>query len=509
MQKIAAIDAGSNALRLIVGEVKDNGKVEPVENVRLPVRLGQDAFTTGLLREETMQQGVDAFLHFRRVADGYGITKIRAIATSALREATNSHILLDRIQQTSGVEIEIISGEEEARLIHLAVENALDMDSKRAVLIDIGGGSVEVSISENKKLISTESYNMGTVRLLTKLDGDEKQSAEKRPFSLLVREYVEAARRRIDHEIGGKKIHLCIGTGGNVEEMGKLRQRLFKKSSDNVIALAELQDLIEKLSAMSLNARMRKFDLRPDRADVILPAAVVLQLIANEARVREIQIPNVGLKDGVLIELAEELARDPKPRLLKMEQVWEAAVRLGDKYQLDMEHGALIAKLAGQLFDQTKDLHKLDDEYKLLLQVGSLLHDIGHFINPIDHDQHGYYILKNNPLLGLSKNRQEIVANLIRYHRKDFPSTEDPNFKALPQKDRSIVTKLSVLLRLADVMDMSHGNRVTGVSLVEKKKVWLLTLHGNGDQMLAKWGLNKRRALFEEVFGDVLIVAES
>src|ERR1041385_4180215 len=144
MQKIAAVDTGSNGIRLVVGEVYDDGRVVPIENIRLPVRLGKDAFTTGILREETIQQGLDAFLHFRRVADGYGATKIRAIATSALREATNSEILIERIKQTSGIEIEIISGEEEARLIHLAVAHALDLGSKRAVLIDIGGGSVEV-----------------------------------------------------------------------------------------------------------------------------------------------------------------------------------------------------------------------------------------------------------------------------------------------------------------------------------------------------------------------------
>jgi len=508
MQRIAAIDAGSNALRLIVGEIKDDGRVEPIENIRLPVRLGQDAFTTGVLREETMQQGVDAFLHFRRVTDEFGVIKIRAIATSALRETVNSHILLDRIQQTSAIEIEIINGEEEARLIHLAVENAIELGHKRAVLIDIGGGSVEVTISENKRIISTESYNMGTVRLLKKLNGDE-QIALKQPFSLLVREYAEAARRRIDREIGNEKIHLCIATGGNPEEMGDLRQRLFEKSSNNVITLGELQDLIEKLSSMSIKDRINKFKLKPDRADVILPAAIVLQLIATEAKVKEIKIPNVGLKDGVLIEMAEELARNPKPKLLRMEQVWEAAIRLGDKYQLDMEHAALISKLAGQLFDQSQDLHKLNNEYKLLLQVGSLLHDIGHFINPIDHDKHSYYILKHNPLLGLNEHQQEIVANLVRYHRKDFPSLEDENFKSLPQKDRLIVAKLSALLRLADVMDMSHSGRVTRVSLAEKKKKWELTLQGKGDLMLEKWGLNKRRALFEEIFGVELEILDA
>ncbi len=508
MQKIAAIDAGSNGIRLIVGEVGEAGQVKQIESIRLPVRLGQDAFTTGVLREEIIQQGVDAFLHFRCVMDDLGVSKIRAIATSALRETTNSRTFLARIHSTSGIKIEIISGEEEARLIHLAVEHAVDLSNKRAVLIDIGGGSVEVTISENKHIISTESYNMGTVRLLKKLDCSETSTASNRSFSLLVSEYAKAARRRIDREIGDEKIHLCIGTGGNVEVMGNLRQRLFKKTNGNVITHSELQLLIEQLSGMSIKDRINKLKLKPDRADVILPAAIVLQMIAKEARVREIKIPNVGLKDGILIEMAEELARDPKPKLLRREQVWEAAVRLGNKYQTDMEHALQTSKLAGQLFDQTKRLHKLDDNYKLLLQVGAILHDVGHFINPIDHDKHGYYILKHNTLIGLDVNQQTIVANMVRYHRKASPSLENENFKALPHKDRLCVTKLSALLRLADLTDTSHSGRVTEIVLTEKRKYWELVLNGKGDLMLERWSLNKRRALFEEIFGVELVIAD-
>jgi exopolyphosphatase/guanosine-5'-triphosphate,3'-diphosphate pyrophosphatase len=186
---------------------------------------------------------------------------------------------------------------------------------------------------------------------------------------------------------------------------------------------------------------------------------------------------------------------------VRREQVWEAAVRLADKYTQDMEHATLIAKLAGQLFDQTHTLHKLDEEYRLLLQVGSLLHDIGHFINPSQHDRHGYYILRNSSLIGLNDEQMAIIANLVRYHRKAFPSLEDENFKALEHKDRLIVTKLSALLRLADVMDLSHTGRVNAVTLTEKKNTWQLKLHGKGDLSLERWNLNKRRALFEEIFG--------
>jgi exopolyphosphatase/guanosine-5'-triphosphate,3'-diphosphate pyrophosphatase len=503
MQKIAAIDAGSNAIRMIIGTVDETWQVEPIENIRLPVRLGEDVFVTGSLREKTIQQAVDAFLHFQRVAEDLDVVKTRAIATSALREAANSDILLDRISRTTGIEIEIISGAEEARLIHLAVAKSIKLNHKRAVLIDIGGGSVEVTISENQNIISTESYNMGTVRLLRKLDGDKDHGFSlpdsRRPFSLLVREYAEAARRRIDREIGNAHIDVCVGTGGTVEELGRLRQKVFKQQNEKLIMLSELQDLIEELSGLSVKDRIRKYNLRPDRADVILPGAIVLQLIAREAHVRQVAIPHVGLKDGLLVEMADRLKEGPHaPR---REQVWESALRLGKKYQFDAGHATLTAKLAKQLFDQSSPLHNMGDEERLLLEVGALLHDIGHFINTIDHDKHGYYILKANRLIGLNEHQQEMVASLVRYHRKSFPTIEDPIFKALPQKDRITVSKLSALMRLADGMDVSHTYHVANTTLVEKKKCWQLSLQGRGDLMLEKWALDKRRTLFEEIFG--------
>jgi exopolyphosphatase/guanosine-5'-triphosphate,3'-diphosphate pyrophosphatase len=503
MQKIAAIDAGSNAMRMVIGNVNGAREVEPVENIRLPVRLGQDVFTTGLLSEKTIQQAVDAFLHFRRVAKEFGVARTRAIATSAMREAENGDILLSRIARTSGIEVEIISGAEEARLIHLAVAQAVKLSGKRAILIDIGGGSVEVTLSDNGNILSTESYNMGTVRLLTKLDGGRHVSfhsdSRRHPFGQFVREYAESARRRIDREIGRAHIDLCIGTGGNVEDLGRLRQRLGKGSSADAIAVHDLEKLIEHISAMSIKERIARLKLRPDRADVILPAAIVLQIIAHEARVRRIAIPGVGLKDGVLLEMAEGLKAGP--RIPRREQVWQSALQLGKKYDIDTGHATLTARLARQLFDQSRSLHSLGDEERLLLEISALLHDVGHFINTIDHDKHGYYILKSSRLIGLDEQQQEMVANLVRYHRRAAPGADDPNFKELPQKDRITVTKLSALLRLADGLDVRHGSHVLSASLEEGKKAWQLSLRGKGDLMLEKWALDKRRLLFEEVFG--------
>ncbi len=510
MQRIAAIDAGSNAMRMIVGDVDDRWHVQPIENVRLPVRLGRDVFKTGAFQERTVQQAVDAFLHFQRLARDLGAVRTRAIATSAMREATNADILLDRILRTSGIEVEVISGAEEARLIHLAVANALDLKGRRAVLIDIGGGSVEVTISQNENITSTESYNMGTVRLLQKLDGDQEWPPDglgrKHPFAELLREYAESARRRIDREIGRERVNLCVGTGGTVEELGRLRQKALKAASGDSISLSELNVLIRQLGAMSVKERIRKFKIRPDRADVILPAAIVLQLIAREAHARRVSIPGVGLKDGVLIELADQLRVGPHPP--RRQQVWESALQLVRKYNVDANHAALTARLARQMFDQSRPLHKLGAEERLLLEVGALLHDIGHFISSVDHDKHGYYILQANRLIGLNEAQQEIVANLVRYHRKTGPTLDDPSFKSLPQRERITVAKLSAFLRLADGMDISHASRVLGASLTEKRKAWQLSVRGKGDLMLEKWALDKRRLLFEEVFGVPLQITE-
>lgn len=495
MQTLAVVDIGSNAIRLLVGRVIYNDKLETIESIRMPVRLGQDTFSHGQIREETALLALDAFLRFRKVADNYGVEKIRAVATSAMREANNSDSLCERISRATGIEIEIISGDEEARLIHLAVAHAVNLKNKHAMLIDIGGGSVEVTLSQGNNILSTESYNMGTVRLLEKLS----RKPAKLPFDELVREYAEAAKRRIERDVGDKKIDLCIGTGGNIEEMGVLRKKIFKRESDQAITLEELGKLTEILSSLTVKERMRKFKLKADRADVILPASIVLKMIAKEARVTEVKIPNVGLKDGILIDLAHSLSSAPRPS--SREQVWTSAIRLGEKYQFDSEHANLVAHLAGSLFEQTQPLHDMGSENKLLLEVAALLHDIGHFISTVEHDKHAYYIMQANPLIGLTKREQDIVANVARYHRKAMPSLGDENFRALTSKDRYLVIKLSALLRLADAMDVSHTLRVKDVMMRQVKHKWLLKLRGEGALNLEIWALEKRRALFQDVFG--------
>lgn len=501
MQTISAIDVGSNAIRMAVGQINSTqNQVDVIENIRIPVRLGQDVFTDGFLSEPTMQAALDAFRRFRKIADGYDVKQIRAVATSAMREAENGRSLIRRVARHTGIHMEVISGEEEARLVHIAVGKVIDLQDRKAVLIDIGGGSIEVALSQNNRLITTESYDMGTVRMLRRLDdrafGD---------FLDLLSEYTASVRKRIKREFGKLKFDLCIGTGGNMEELGSLRKRLFKSDSSRLITIDELEALDEKLGKMTLEQRMRKLDLKPDRADVIAPAAKVLYMIAREAKIKEIQIPGVGLKDGVLWDM---IPVSPGPTPPRGEQAWTSAMRLGQKYHFDAEHGIRVARTAQSIFDQTRHLHKMQEDECLLLRVASLLHDIGHFIGSQNHDLHGYYILKNSPMIGLEEHQQELIAVIVRNHRRSTLKSQEEYLKTLAQKDRRIVGNLCSLLRLADAIEISHTTRIGGVTMEQDKHCWQLRLNGQGNLLLEKWALAKGKSLFEEVFKTQLEVVE-
>lgn len=500
MKNIAAIDAGSNGIRMAVARLSPDGQVQNLSSVRAPVRLGADAFAQGQITEPTMQAATDAFVRFQKSAADLMVTHLRAVATSALREARNSDVLVDRIARESGIQVEVISGEEESRLIHLAVSKVVDLRDRRAMLIDIGGGSVEVTLTEGGNIVSSESYRMGTVRLLQKFSADGRSRPS---FNRMVKEYAGATRRRLDHEIGKQGVDLCIGTGGNIEEMGELAKKLFRRESARLITLKDLAELVELLGGMTAPERVERLSLRPDRADVIMPAGVVLQSLARTGGVREVLIPGVGLKDGILWDLAAQAL----PRPARQEQVWSSARHLGEKYQLDTEHGEVVADLARQIFDQAAPLHGLGADERLVLEVAALLHDVGYYVNAINHDRHGHYLLENSFLFGLSEREQAVVANIVRYHRKTAPTLEHGHFKALQPRDRLLVNKLCALLRLADGIDTGHAGRVRRVALQSAKSRWTLVLEGEGDLALEKWTLTKRRLLFQDVYGVELAIA--
>ncbi len=501
MPTIAAIDVGSNAIRLSIANVNTDGGHQIVYYVREPVRLGQDVFTKGAISAHTVDRLLETFINFKSRLEEHAVTNVRAVGTSALREATNRDLVLRAVNKATGIEISIIGGEEEARLIHLAAKETVNLKNRVALLVDIGGGSVEVMLADDTTVLCAESYAMGSVRLLKILD--EKAGEER--FNQLVTEYVDATQRRLEQEIGNQKIDVCVGTGGSIESIGELRKELLDKNSSQKVTAEELKSLVKKLRSTTFEERIRDLRLRPDRADVIVPAAIVLQKIVQQAGVDEVVIPGVGLKDGVLLQLIADL-RD-RERHLYREQVIESARRLGKKYLFDEKHAVTVAKLAMQIFDQTRSFHELDAEARLILEVAALLHDLGHYVNVSNHHKHTFYLIQASPLVGLTQLQMNMIANVARYHRKSAPKMQHRPYEELPPKHRLTISKLAAILRLADALDHEHASTVESVEVDYKRPRFMFRLKGKGDMLLEKWALVNKRDLFESVF-DANVVVE-
>jgi exopolyphosphatase/guanosine-5'-triphosphate,3'-diphosphate pyrophosphatase len=497
MPKLAAIDVGSNAFRLAIAALNEEGEMQVIHTSRESVRLGADVFSRYEISEDKLIEGIEAFIRFRKLLNEYKVKVVRAVGTSALREARNRSYFINQIAKATDISIDVISAEEEARLEHLAVSRAVDIQNKLALIVDIGGGSVEVTLATKKEIVATESFAIGTVRLLQLLE--QKKRGEK-VFRQLVQEYVKVTDARLRKEIADRKIDVCIATGGNVESLGDLRVEICKGKSNTSVTVEELDIIIKELEGRSYEGRIKDFKLRFDRADVIIPAALVLQNVAHLANVKEVLIPRVGVRDGLLIDMADKL-RSEESEPLSRAQVITSAHLLGRKYDYEQQHATNVAHFALDLFDATTKLHRLGDDERLLLEVAALLHDVGYYISVTSHHKHSYYIINSSPLIGLDEVQKALIANVARYHRRSVPKGNHREFYELTPKQRQIVLKLAAILRLAEAMDREHASRVKNVRVTySRNDKFRIFLEGDGDMLLEKWALSRGCQLFEKTF---------
>jgi len=302
---IAAIDAGSNGIRMVIAEVGPEGKVKTLNTRRAAVRLGHDSFCFGRFTAETIDAAVDVFAEFHKDLSKQPIAAIRAVATSATREARNRRELISRVADTTGIKVDIISGMEEAQLVFRSIADTINLTDKTALLIDMGGGSVEVTIAHDGQTLGCETLKLGPVRLLEEL---RHRNLPEHEVGQLIERYRASIHSFIDTELDGATLDVCIGVGGNIERMGKLRTQLLNKVKTAKFKTPELDIYIDKLKPMSVANRIETLDLRTDRADVVLIAIYVMRMIVQEAKVKKVLIPGVGLKEGLLRDLALRVA---------------------------------------------------------------------------------------------------------------------------------------------------------------------------------------------------------
>ncbi len=465
------------------------------------MRLGHDVFTRGELEPTAIAAACEALRRFRASMESLQVDRYRAVATSAVREAANGDVFVERAEREAGVHVEVIEGVEEARLVQLAVSERVSVGSRTALLVDIGGGSTELTLLKGQRAIWSRSLPVGTVRLL------EAFLEAGRPIDAMHREVLDeyidrVAAHALDEvrEVADGPIDMVVGTGGNIETLADLCPVPSAFPEGRAIDVPSAEALFESLCTKSLEERVAAYGLRPDRADTIGPAIAVLCRVARSVGLDAVRAPGVGLKEGVLVDIARAhfLPKDFGNELSALE---DACMRLGRRYHFDEQHGVIVARLAVRLFDDLAARHRLGPRDRILLHASALLHDVGDFIRYEGHHKHSYYLVRHSDLMGLNPEERELVANVARYHRKSPPHPDHDNFKSLSRESRAKVKPLAAILRVADALDREHRSKVADVRARIEGATLVLEVVGAHERALEEWTVIAKSGMMRDAFG--------
>ena len=498
--QLAAIDAGSNAIRLVIARATSAQHIEIIENQRAPVRLGHNAFTRRLLDAKTIGRAVRAFRSFRDDMDYHNVTAYRAVATAAAREARNSRKLLERIRRKTGIEIDVITGEEEAQLVCNAVHWALGESVQPRVIFDLGGGSLELNFFQRGELQRRIGLPLGTIRLMETykiegvIDEDKRRRLRHHIFALL-RSAVPSAPK-LTRGIG-------VACGGNAEALVRLAAGP-NAGRIPTINTRLLKDQTWKLQNLDVPARMRAFRIRQDRAEVIAIAAIIFTSLAEWLGLGSLLVPGVGVREGVLLQLVAEqysATAESEEDMRRDAELLESTRWFARRMGNNEGHAEQVSRLALSLFDQLRPLHQMNSDMRVLMEIGALLHDVGHFVNRKAHQRHGEYLVRNAEIPGLRGWRRDIVGALVRYHNtKSEPEMTHASYASLDSERRREARVLSSLLRIAERLESEHEQRVTGVDVrIEGRKAIFLIAASEGTRLDIA-GLERKAKLFETEF---------
>ncbi|HEX7086718.1 MAG TPA: Ppx/GppA phosphatase family protein [Vicinamibacterales bacterium] len=499
--RLAAIDIGTNSVHMIVVRVRPDLSFEVVDREKEMVRLGAGGLDGRRLTDTAMDAALLALSRFRRLAESHAVDEILASATSATREAENGPEFLAAIRERTGIHVRVISGTEEARLIHLAAVYGVDVGRGRAVVIDIGGGSVEITCGGERPQLS-RSFKLGVIRLTERfVAGDPLSRTAERQLERLIRSEVGAhaaaiAQAGYDRVIGTSGTILSLGTmaasagGVTPEELRNLR-----------IPAAQIRHIRGLVTRLPLEERLKLPGLESRRGDIVVAGAVLLDTILDMLGAPEITLCDLALREGLVLDYIHRnrtgIARADRYPDIRRRSVME----LAERCHYRAPHAGQVARLATMLFDQTRAVHELTDREREWLEYAALLHDIGVHISYEKHHRHSYYLIKHGDLRGFDPSEIEVMALVARYHRRATPKKDHPGYAELDRPLRRTVKVLAACLRLAEGLDRSHAQVLDGVALQDRGKDCLLQLKAHDDAELELWAAGRHASAFEELVG--------
>jgi exopolyphosphatase / guanosine-5'-triphosphate,3'-diphosphate pyrophosphatase len=495
--RIAALDVGSNSFHLIVAEVETGGRIRVLDRAKEMVRLGDSTLHKGVIAPEVFRRGLDALRALRRIADRHKVDALVAVATSAVREAQNGGEFVRAARDEAGIDIRVIRGDEEARLIYLGARGSLDLGKRRVALFDLGGGSLEIVLADAQELYFTASLKLGVIRLAESCPCSDPPSARERShLAERVRTMLDPVISRV-RAMGFDDVAFTSGTASALA--GLLRAD--GGGGKSTIALADLAALEQRLGTMTIAARGRMTGLDARRTDTIYAGAVVFRTALELCGAEEATLCETALREGIV---ADYVASN-RPGILLVEEFPDlrrrSVMELARRCQFREDHGSHVARLALSIFNQTRRLHRLAEADAELLEYAALLHDIGFYISPHRHHRHSAYLIKSHAMTGFSRSEVEIIALTARHHRKSEPRRGHGVMQSLSKTDCHRVRVLAAILRIADALDRTHARLVRAVRCTISSRTVDIRVDADGDPELELWAARRKGDLFEALAG--------
>jgi exopolyphosphatase/guanosine-5'-triphosphate,3'-diphosphate pyrophosphatase len=509
--RLAAIDLGTNSFHMIIVELLPDMSFLTIDRAKEMIRIGDGSLTTKMLSEEAMSQGLQTLTRFRKLAEQRGVEThhIIAFATSAIREAKNGGVFMETVSQQLGIRTCIISGDEEARLIYLAIRQAISIGKRKALMIDVGGGSVELMIGDSEKLYLEESRKLGVARMYERFikhdPPTEKERAELEQF--FIEQITPFATRA--KSLGYDMAIASSGTAENIASMIFIQEngQAFESLNGNAFSRKSFQKLYERLLPMKSSERKSLEGLDPKRADLIIPGLILFDVVFRLFNLKEITISGYALREGMIIDYLSKHVEEFRLIYAIPDVRRRSVVELARRCHWDEARSIHIANLALQIFDELQPLHGLSSHERELLDYASLLHNIGYFISPSGHHKHSQYIILNGDLRGFSNEEIQVMAHIARYHRKSPPKPEHETFQMLSSKHKQFVKYGAAILRIANALDRTHRQNVRGVKAKISAKKIELRLTIMSDAEIEMWAVSRAKDMFESVFNCELSVS--
>jgi exopolyphosphatase/guanosine-5'-triphosphate,3'-diphosphate pyrophosphatase len=508
MPVFAAVDIGSNSVRLSIARLTQ-ASLQVIHQDREVTRLGEGVFQTGTLDPKAIAHTIKVLKRFHRAVQSQATDKIRVVATSAMRDARNSRAFIEWVKSATGWRVEIISGLEEGRLIHLGVMSKSRVSVPRVLLIDLGGGSCELTLSRSRHIEEMVSLPLGAVRLTQEfLEYDPPRKSEMERMRVFIAEEVQ----RISQRIARFKVQLTIATSGTAAALAGAAQ---KRSADSTthsmtVSRASTLKLAKKLAQLSKAEREAMPGIGPRRAEIIIAGASVYAEVLKSCALRGFRYSPLGLRDGLLAQLAADYDVRTRPHQQTESDRQDALLAMCKKYGVDLKYAEQVRMLALKLFSVLSRVHNLPTEYKEWLGAAAMLQEVGSYVNRAGRNRHTYYIIANSEMFGFSIKQRQIIAAIARYQGRSKPFPTDRLMKNTIPSERDHIVRAVVLMRLARALNQSRRSVVASLTAnLRDEKVGLrLSTKGEGID-LEMWALEKEVSYFREVFGRDLAVALS